>query len=206
MGYNYKPQNGSLASKLEIEKYESALDNFDTYIQNLIESYGYLLSKVDLNNNELAYQHGLVNEHDVSWGRELNVPSFIEKHLKEYTDELIKRAHLIGHAGGDITGATWAITQKEKKDSEQRAINRSNPNKSTEQRDKYFFNLVNNLHKEIGDAALELKPEYYRNLYKKKIPKFLDNGDINKERFNVDMRSLNNSINAAKKKINGIKE
>lgn len=191
MGYNYKPQNGSLASKLEIEKYESALDNFDTYIQNLIESYSYLLSKVDLNNNELAYQHGLVNEHDLSWGRELNVPSFIEKHLKEYTDELIKRSHLLGHAGGDITGANWGAnaTAKAEKTKRTEIAKKGGATKKldTQDRNNYFCILVTEQVQLHGVDILKKLPKYFKK--------------IAKQKFYVCDRSISKSINYAKKEV-----
>lgn len=192
MSYDYKPQNGSLASKFEIEKYENALENFDIYIQNILESYSYLLSRLDLNSNELAYQHGLINAHDISLGRELNVSSFIEKHLKEYTDELIKRAHLIGHAGGDIAGANWGAntTAKAEKTKRTQIAKRGGETKKpdTQERNKYFYDLINDQVKLNGIDILKKLPKYFK--------------EIATKEFYVGERSISDSINDAKRKIN----
>lgn len=191
MGYNYKPQNSVGTNKFEKERYEEEFKNFDTYIQNILSSYGYLLSKLDLNNNDLAYQHGLVDDHDLSLGQKLNVPSFIEMHLKNYTDELVKRAHLIGHSNGDIKGADWGVTKITKIEKTKRTKTAQSggltTNLSTQQRNEYFYDLIKKEIKLNGIDILEKYPKYFRGLTEKV--------------FGSDPRPTNNSINNAKKKI-----
>jgi hypothetical protein len=190
MKIKYKPNNINELPKPTVARYERAIENAEIYINNLVNSYSYLLDKANVNKNELLLEHGLINERDLIHGENIDIASFVKWYLGEYLDESTKRAYLMGFSSGDNEGAKeglgYGIRVEKEKSLKGSSKGGKQRNKETVEREKYFYQLIQKELERSGKEILKVSATYFMNKGKP---------------FPVEERSVLNSIRKARNKI-----